>query len=333
MRVTKFLFLVLLGLLTLARAQPAPGGTEESGGQPQLTVDGIMGELRDDQGVDRDDQLDPQACDPDLLEQLGDALMHKYFIVSPLRSTAENIAKGITGASLERQHVQLGLAYVSAKVLGIMAMLDGTAQSGMRQFYERSGGEGGGGSPGDTGEYAEGDTSAEGGGYGGEEARGGYQGPYRGRGGNAGGASSSEAQDKSERGRRGASEARRRGRTGTVSEPVSELLGQIANARWILLFVILVVLGIVTFTIIRIVRFFRRLGRRHAAVPATPVPVADPAMTLLEERFVRDEITKEEFEEKKRELEETTGTPAKAEHEPSKSKPQPKDVGGDVMEP
>jgi uncharacterized membrane protein len=439
MKVTRFLFLLLLGFLTLARAQPAPGGLEQHGEEPRLTIDDIMGEIRDDQGVDRDDQLDPQTCDPYLLEDLGDALMHKYFIVSPLRNMTEDIAKGITGAGPERQHYQLGLAYVSAKVLGIMAMLDGAAQNEARQFYEPSGGggDGGGGSPEDTGQYAEGDSGDEGGGdnggsdsengyggnglagllrnrsggaggsgfgsggaagYGGNGAesyqgshpgrsggagalalnegsasgggrnasrsgyqgsyqgrgegrgalaqaeagafggggrgtRSGDQGSYRGRGGNAGGSSANEARGASEGGYRGAPAAGRSGGRSVVNGLAPELLGQIANVRWILLVAALVVMGTITITFIRIVRFFRRRARRQAAGQPSPVLVADPAMTLLKERFVKDEITKEEFEKKKRELEEMTGVPSEPEHQHPKSKSKLEDAGGEVMEP
>jgi uncharacterized membrane protein len=456
MRTTKFLFLVLLGFLTLARAQPDPGGPGEPGEEPQMTIDDIMEEIRDDQGVDRDDQLDPQACDPYLLEDLGDALMHKYFIVSSLRNMAEDVAKGITGAGPRRQHVQLGLAYVSAKVLGILAMLEGAGQSGTRELLEPPGGgdDGGGGLPGDTGEYAEGDTGDEGGdeegggedgrggsgfagmtrnrsggaggsgfggdeggyggsggaegyqsggagsqrgsvtrggdqgsypgrtgragaktldeggasggggsasqggyqgsnrsrgggggalareeagasGGGGEGARSGYQGSYRGRGAGAGGSSANEVRGASEGGYRGASAAGRSGGRGIVHGLAPELFSQIANVRWILLVVALVVVGTITVTFIRIARFLRRRARRHAAGQAAPALIPDPAMTLLKERFVKDEITKEEFEKKKRELEEIAGVTAEPDHKHKhpESKPRLEDVGGDVMEP
>lgn len=120
-----------------------------------------------------------------------------------------------------------------------------------------------------------------------------------------------------------------------VGGPVGELVGQIANVRLILLVVALVVMGTITVTFIRIIRFFRRKARRHAGEQVAPVPIADPAMTLLKERFVKDEITREEFEKKKRELEEMSGTPAEPEHKHghAESKPKPKDVGGEVMEP
>ena len=120
-----------------------------------------------------------------------------------------------------------------------------------------------------------------------------------------------------------------------VGGPVGELVGQIANVRLILLVVALVVLGAITVTFLRIVRFFRKRARRHAGEQVVPVAIADPAMTLLRERFVKDEITREEFEKKKRELEEMSGTPAEPErkHGHVESKPKLKDVGGEVMEP
>ena len=107
--------------------------------------------------------------------------------------------------------------------------------------------------------------------------------------------------------------------------------------RWILLVVALVVVGTITVTFIRIVRFFRRRARRHAAGQVAPVAIPDPAMTLLKERFVKDEITREEFEKKKRALEEIAGAPAEPEHQHQhkhpESKPKLEDVGGEVMEP
>jgi len=186
----RLLFLLLVGFLSLAGAQPDPGELEEP---EQYTIDEIMEAIRDEQGVDRDEQLEPHAVDPGLLEMLGDALLHKWVIIASLRATVEDVARRLTGSSPRRQHIQLGLSYVSSKVMGILALFEGAGEAGSKELIEPGGGgdEEGGGGGGEIGEgggeEGEGEEGKEGEGEGeegeGEEGEGGGSGGLGGRGG------------------------------------------------------------------------------------------------------------------------------------------------------
>lgn len=443
MRTVRLLFLLLVGFLTLMRAQPGPGELEEPGGEPQYTIDEIMEAIRDEQGVERDEQLEPHAVDPELLELLGDALMHKWVIVSSLRSTVEDIARRITGAGPRRQHIQLGLAYVSSKVMGILALFQGAGEPGSHELFDPEGGGGGGGGEigegggeegggeGEEGEGEEGEGEGEGGGSGGYGGRGGgLAGIERNRGGGsagsqsgegsaltgrggsaAGGAYSGRAGTRSGSGRMtlaerrasgsagsggsargsyssrsgsgggpvghlttsdeeygsegsgvyrsgsgsgsggsgrlsadedGGSSARgsrsasgRRGSSSAMSgSPLGEILGETRNLSWVVVVIVLAVIGTVIATIVRIVRFFKRVkkGREPAPQPVT-IAVEDSALRILKERFVRDEITRAEFEEKRRHLEELSRPAAESGPETKKRPPVVEDVGGDILAP
>lgn len=438
MKTVRFLSFFLLGFLTLAGAQPEPG---QPGGEPEFSVEEIMGDIRDEQGVERDEQLDPHAVDPDLLEELGHALEHRYIIVSSLRGTVEQIATQLTGASLRRQYTQVGLAYVSAKVLGIFAVLAGAAESGSRDLLEPPDTTGGGGSGdiGDEGGDEGGGGDSSGGEGGGEDGlnRSGYaglnrnlsggnggsqfgeggtagigsggaggvgaSGAYAGRTGRAGGTQltqSGAARGAGSAAARGAYSRRTRAGSGTAGQLPSQgearvsggtgsraggasygatgggggagghlttadeeqaatdrryrvaagrssggggggsggllkdVLGDTKNMSWVVVVIVLAVIAGVIGTIFRIVRFFKRKKAHSAAPQLAPVVVEDSAVRILKERFARDEITREEFEEKRRHLAELSGAPEDQEEPESKAKKNPlADVGGEVMEP
>ena len=94
-------------------------------------------------------------------------------------------------------------------------------------------------------------------------------------------------------------------------------------------------IGTLIATTVRIVRFFKRVKKgRQPAVQPVPILVEDSALRILKERFVRDEITRDEFEEKRRHLEELSRPAGEPEPpEPKKRQPVVEDVGGDIMAP
>jgi uncharacterized membrane protein len=116
--------------------------------------------------------------------------------------------------------------------------------------------------------------------------------------------------------------------------PLGEILGETRNLSWVVVVIVLAVIGTVIATIVRIVRFFKRVkkGREPAPQPVT-IAVEDSALRILKERFVRDEITRAEFEEKRRHLEELSRPAAESGPETKKRPPVVEDVGGDILAP
>jgi uncharacterized membrane protein len=128
---TGLVFLVLFGIMIAE--PPPPPATEEEPAEAEMTVEEAMEEIRADQDVERDDQIDIEELDPDLLEELGNALVRENLAGTGLQGLVDKLINSITGASVSESRIKMAKAYLSAKALNVTGSVPaGAVQRGIK---------------------------------------------------------------------------------------------------------------------------------------------------------------------------------------------------------
>ncbi|MGM0675452.1 MAG: hypothetical protein ACQETQ_12205 [Spirochaetota bacterium] len=121
----------------------APALADE-GGAHALSVEEAETQIRQELGLSRDDQINPDAVPPALLEQLGDAVMDEMAVSEAQHQWMDTMMGGEGSESLASSHQWMGYRYLTGGYGGSFGPGSGGGMHGGRGGGSRSGHMGGG---------------------------------------------------------------------------------------------------------------------------------------------------------------------------------------------
>jgi hypothetical protein len=85
------------------------------------SIDAVMSEIRIEQGVDNNDQINPDSVSQAKLEELGDSVMEAMIGNSEIHEQMDDRMGGDGSASLTAMHVRMGYNYLVDYPYGMMS--------------------------------------------------------------------------------------------------------------------------------------------------------------------------------------------------------------------
>ena len=124
----------ILALFVGANILNADTSNEDQHGK---SLEDVLQKIRDKQGLDPDDAINPRTISDEDLEELGEAVMSVMFPDPKQHEIMDNMMGGEGSRRLARMHKKMGYNYLSGRGYGMMGCMMGGRRSGMMGRYNR----------------------------------------------------------------------------------------------------------------------------------------------------------------------------------------------------